>query len=482
MKRLSGVDAMLLYSEAPEIHMHTLKIGVLDVSEIRGGYSFESFRNVAYPRLLGLEPLRYQLAATPLRFHHPKWREHCPIDMDYHIRRVGVPAPGGRRELDKLIGEIAGVPLSRERPLWRMYVVEGVAGGRVAVILKIHHALADGVASANLIAKALQSQDVLAQEGSSRRPELMPDMPHLLGDALRDHLRQLAQLPKLIWDTAAGIARVWRRARTRQTYPQLARRLTPPPSFINHLVSPGRRFATAPLALADVKDTAKRLGVTLNDVIVSMAAGALRKLLLDYDGQAAAPLIAGVPASFNKSADRLSGNEFGYLMPPLPVHVPDPLERVRLTSIANRFAKENFQLRGPTLLASWLNYLPPLFAPAMFRWQARRLASSVAMNLTISNVPGPRESRTIDGATIGEIYSVGPLAAGSALNITVWSYVDQLAISVLTDDLTVADPHEVTDAMVHEFCEIRRAAGISAELSPTASTLPPARSTGAAAT
>jgi diacylglycerol O-acyltransferase / wax synthase len=130
MKRLSGVDAMLLYSEAPEIHMHTLKIGVLDVSEIRGGYTFESFRDVAYPRLLGLEPLRYQLVATPLRFHHPKWREHCPIDMDYHIRRVGVPAPGGRRELDKLIGEIAAVPLSRERPLWRMYVVEGVGPRR----------------------------------------------------------------------------------------------------------------------------------------------------------------------------------------------------------------------------------------------------------------------------------------------------------------------------------------------------------------
>nr|WP_231123239.1 WSD1 family O-acyltransferase [Mycobacterium asiaticum] len=145
------------------------------------------------------------------------------------------------------------------------------------------------------------------------------------------------------------------------------------------------------------------------------------------------------------------------MIPPLPIHIADPLERVRLTSVAAAVAKENFALRGPTLMAEWLAYLPPRFSPAMFRWQSRRLSSGSVMNLTISNVPGPRTTHTLGGARISEIHSVGPLAAGSALNITVWSYVDQLNVSVLTDDITMDDPHEATQAMTDSFNEIRTA-------------------------
>ena len=160
------------------------------------------------------------------------------------------------------------------------------------------------------------------------------------------------------------------------------------------------------------------------------------------------------------------GNEFTYMTPSLPVHVDDPLERVRLTSMATTIAKENHQLLGPTLLPAWLSYLPPALAPGMFRSQARRVESASVMNLTISNVPGPRERGEIEGATVSEIYSVGPVVTGSGMNITVWSYVDQLAISVLTDDLTLDDPHEATDAMIDAFIEIRTAAGLSGDLTP----------------
>jgi hypothetical protein len=177
--------------------------------------------------------------------------------------------------------------------------------------------------------------------------------------------------------------------------------------------------------------------------------------LLKYDGAADTPLIAGVPVSLDKSPDRLSGNAFGYMLPPLPVHIADPAERLALTAMASRNAKENFRLSGPTLLASWLEYLPPPLSPAMFRWQSRRLNSGTVMNLTVSNVPGPRETRSVDGAEITEIYSVGPLAAASGMNVTVWSYIDQLNISVLTDDITVDDPHEMTDAMIGSFREIQ---------------------------
>lgn len=462
----------MLYTETPEIHMHTLKIGVLDVSGIEGGYSFDLFRQLAYPRLQAMAPLRHQLVNVPLKLHHPMWVVNDDIDFGYHVRQARVPAPGGRRELDQLIGEIASTPLDRRRPLWEMYVVEGLADNRIAIIHKVHHVLADGVASANQMAKAMApyepSSDVRFSEGS----DAAWTRADLLKAAGRDHVGLIRKLPRLMKETATGVSRVRRRSKERGQHPDLARNFSAPTCFINHVVTPGRRFATAPLALADVKEASKHLGVTLNDIVLATAAGALRRLALRYDGRAESPLIAGVPVSYNTSPERLVGNEFTYITPSLPVHIDDPLERVRLTALSTTIAKENNQLLGPTVLPAWLSYLPPALAPGMFRRQARRVQSASVMNLTISNVPGPRRRGDIEGATVSEIYSVGPVVTGSGMNITVWSYVDQLAISVLTDDLTLDDPHEATDAMIDAFTEIRSAAGLSTDLTTVGSAMP----------
>jgi hypothetical protein len=182
--------------------------------------------------------------------------------------------------------------------------------------------------------------------------------------------------------------------------------------------------------------------------------------------------------SFDTSPDRLAGNEYSYMTPSLPVHIAEPLERVRLTALSTGIAKENFHLLGPTVIASWLAYLPPVVAPAAFSFQSKRVDSSAIMNLTVSNVPGPKELGRIGGATISEIYSVGPLVAGSGMNITVWSYVDQLNISVLTDDLTCDDPHEATDAMIRSFAEIRSAAGFVGNLTKVETAMPVASAAG----
>jgi diacylglycerol O-acyltransferase len=478
VKRLNGVDALMLYTDTPEVHMHTLKIGVLDVSNVEGGFSFDLFRAVAFPRLQAMAPLRYQLVDIPLKLHHPMWVVNDHIDFDYHVRPTRVPAPGGRRELDQLIGEIASTPLDRSRPLWEMYVAEGLADNRVAIIHKVHHVLADGVASANQMAKAMALFQPSEVMGMLEEPDLARTRTALLKAAGRDHVGLIRKLPRLMSETATGVSRVRRRSKERGEHPDLARNFAPPDCFINHVVTPGRRFATAPLALADVKETGKHLGVTINDMVLAMSAGALRKLLLRYDGRADSPLIAGVPVSTDPSPARLAGNEFAYMTPSLPVHIDDPLERVRLTAMATSIAKENHQLLGPTLIPAWLSYLPPSLAPPMFRRQARRVESASVMNLTISNVPGPRERGHIEGAIVSEIYSVGPVVAGSGMNITVWSYVDQLAISVLTDDRTLDDPHEATDAMLDAFTEIRTAAGITGDLTPVGAVLPLATAAG----
>jgi diacylglycerol O-acyltransferase / wax synthase len=464
VKRLNGWDAMLLYSETPNIHTHTLKVAVVDTTDSIGDFNFELFRRALHRRLHVLEPLRYQLVDIPLKLHHPMWLEDCDIDLDYHVRRARVPSPGGRRELDRVIGEVASTPLDRSRPLWEFHFVEGMAGGRFAVIGKVHHALADGVASANLLGRAIDVSPAPQDERETYAVCAPPSSWELLRAAGRDHVQSLRQLPGVVKDTAAGISRVRRRSRERGKHPELAHNFDPPSTFLNHVVTPRRTFASTTLSLAQIKETSKRLEITINDLVLAIAAGALRELLLKYDGAADRPIIASVPTSTDTSPDRVSGNALSGMLVSLPVHIDDACERVRLTSVATGIAKENYRLLGPSLMSRAAAYLPPPLAPALFRWLSRRDKQNKLLNVPISNVPGPRERGRIAGATMSEIYSVGPLTPGSGMNITVWSYVDQLNVSVICDDATVDDPHEVMDAMARAFGEIRTVAGLPADL------------------
>jgi diacylglycerol O-acyltransferase len=254
------------------------------------------------------------------------------------------------------------------------------------------------------------------------------------------------------------------RRSSRKLSPELTRPFTPPPTFMNHMIDSQRRFATATLALADVKETKAHLGVTLNDLVLATAAGALRKLLLKYDGHADSALLASVPVSFDFNPQRISGNYFTGLLVELPVDATDPLERVRRAHDAAESAKEGHQLIGPELVSRWSAYFPPAPAEALFRWLSKQDGQNKVLNLTVSNVMGPKERGRVGGALVTEIYSVGPLTAGSGLNITVWSYVDQLNISVLSDGATLQDAHEVTEAMLESFADIRLSAGLAAEL------------------
>jgi diacylglycerol O-acyltransferase / wax synthase len=466
------MDAMLLYSETPNLHTHTLKVAVVNTTDYAGEFSFELFRRTFHERLHLLVPFRYLLVDIPWRLHHPMWLENCEVDLDYHLRRVEVPPPGGRRELDRVVGQIAGVPLDRGRPMWEFHFAEGMADHRIALIGKVHHALADGVASANLLARAMDSIHAMADDGPSVSACVPPPRSELLRAAGRDHAQQLAALPGVIKDAVSGFRRMRRRSRERADQPDLARPLQAPPTFINHVVSPRRTFATATLSLAEVKETAKQLQITLNALVLATAAGALRELLLRYDGRADHPLIASVLASTDKSPDRIAGNELSGMPVSIPVHVDDPAERVRLTSLANAIAKENYELLGPQTYSRLVAYLPPAAAPIAFRWLSKRSGHNRLFNLPISNVAGPRDRGHFGGAQVSEIYSAGPLPPGCAVNITVWSYVDQLNISVIADDRTLDDTHEVTDAMFHAFSEIRSMSGLSGDLTEVLTAMP----------
>ena len=463
------MDAMLLYSETPNLHTHTLKVAVVDVSDFTGSFDFAVFREIVGRTLGHLDPLRFRLIDIPWKLHHPVWLPDCPVDLDYHLRQVHVPEPGGRRELDQVIGEVASTPLDRSRPLWELHLADGLAGGRIAVIGKVHHVLADGVASANLLARGMDFTNQPPAVGGVPAGVDPPSSTELLRFAAKDHVHQIARLPTLVKDAVAGFSEVRKRSRQRGTVPDMAKAFAAPPTFLNHMVSPARTFASAPVSLAEVKDTAKKLDSTINDIILATAAGALRKLLLHYDGHADEPIVASVPVSTDRSPDRITGNMISGLMVSLPVHLDDPLERLRVTAQSTAIAKENNELISPDLYSRLMSYLPTALAPSAFRWQAAHATTNRMMNVPVSNVPGPREPGRLGGAVVTEIYSTGVLSPGVGLNITVWSYVDQVNIAVLSDDQTFDDVHEVTDAMVAAFGELRSATG-----SPGPLLIPPA--------
>ncbi len=307
MKRLNGMDAMLLYSETPNLHTHTLKVAIINAAEFDGEFTFDHFRRTIARRLHLLDPLRYRLVDIPWKLHHPMWLEDCPVDLDYHLRRVHVPSPGGRRELDEVIGRIASTPLDRSRPLWEFHFAEGMADDRFALIGKVHHTLADGVASANLLARLMDLADGTQHEHEDYAVCDSPGRSELMKFAMRDHATNVAALPTLARDAVRGFTKLRRRAKERADQPDLAKMFRTSPTFLNHVVSPGRTFATASLSLAEIKETAKQLEVTFNDLVLATAAGGLRELLLRYDGRADRPLLASVDVSTVLSPVRISG-------------------------------------------------------------------------------------------------------------------------------------------------------------------------------
>jgi diacylglycerol O-acyltransferase len=455
MKRLNGSDAMMLFSEAANVPMHSVKVAILDApgaTDFPVAFSVERARKVVQQRLHRFEPLRRVLVETPYGFHRPMWRENCPVDLAYHVRPLHLSAPGGRRELDDAVARLIEEPLDRTRPLWEIYVVDGLADGRLAVVTKIHHALADGVASANLLAAALDKPEGVR---SVAQIDSHPSKLQLLRTATIDHLHQIAEFPGLLRYTAASVHRLTRTRRDRTA-------VKVPRSFMNHRLAHGRRFATAGVPFADAKRITRQLGCTINDLVLAMAAGATRELRLRYDGQSDAPLVAMVPVCLDTSPGRSSGNNFTQIAVAIPADVDDPLNRVARSHDAAVNAKQLNTVRGPELYPRWFSYLPPAMVRKLSGWLARTSMHTKMQNLVVSNVPGPREHVRVAGATIAEFYSVGPLVAGSGLNITVWSYADQLNISVLADTATLTDAHEVTEAMLREFSEIACAASISA--------------------
>ncbi|WP_208027425.1 WS/DGAT/MGAT family O-acyltransferase [Rhabdothermincola sediminis] len=457
MQRLSGLDAGFLYMETPTLHMHTLKVAILE-PPAGAPLPFEAMREEIGARLGLLPGFRQRLLEVPFGFHHPVWVDDPAFDLGYHVRRVVLPPPGNRRQLDDTIGQLAGDPLERDRPLWQMYVIEGSEDGRLAVLVKIHHAMADGAAASALLANVMSFADgddgegetVLAGSTEAWRPAPLPGGGRLLLDAFVDHLRQLARLPRLLVRTLANLRAVLRHRRRSVVSTPVPILSTPRTSFNTALTS-RRSFATTRLPLEDARAVKAAFGVTLNDVVLAVVAGAMRAYLSERGELPSRPLVAGVPVGTDAGGDgRLGGNRVSNLFTSLATDEPDPVRRLLRIHEVTAEAKAMQAIIGPETFASWVQYTPPRpYAWVVRQYSGRHLADRhpPPINLVVSNVPGPSRPLRTAGAHLMEIYSVGPILEGIGLNVTVWSYLDGLYVGTLACPDTLPDPHRITDAM-----------------------------------
>ncbi|MCU1351285.1 MAG: acyltransferase, partial [Acidimicrobiales bacterium] len=309
MERLSGLDATFLYLETPSSHMHVAMTMVIDPATMPGGYSFDKVRDFIHGRLHLVPPFRRRLLSVPFNLAHPLWVDDPDFDIDRHVRRVGAPAPGGRRELAELAGQIASTPLDRSRPLWELWVIEGLKQDRVGIVTKVHHCAIDGASGSELIVHLfdLEPEPPEPPPAPERVDSHIPNELELLGYAAASRLRRVASLPRLLGQTVQSVSNIvqGRRDPERRTG---AAPLTAPRTPWNDALTPHRSVGFARVSLADVKAIKNAFGCTVNDVVLALCAGTLRTYLEGKDAHPAEPLVAVVPVSV-RSDPGTTGNQ-----------------------------------------------------------------------------------------------------------------------------------------------------------------------------
>jgi WS/DGAT/MGAT family acyltransferase len=457
MRQLTGLDAQFLALETPRQTGHVGALALLDPST-RPNERLEiaDLQTMLLERLPLLPPFRWRLKQVPLGLDYPYWIDDPDFDLEYHVREIGLAPPPTDAKLAEQVARIFARPLDRARPLWELYLIHGLQDGYVGLLTKIHHAAVDGMSGAEILSVLLD----LSPEGrepaprDTTTPDQEPSELEMLARGLlgtpRYVQRVLRALPstvpnledapvlsdipgaKTLGRTTARVARALRRRESRVLERSA---LSRPRTSFNGRVSPHRRFAFGELSLDEVKAVKNAYGVTVNDVIVALCAGAVRRWLVEHDELPEQPLIAQVPVSVRTEQQRGTyGNRIGLMSVPMFTNEADPRERLRLTHEALRVAKERHKALPAQLLQDATQFIPP----AVFARAARVSFSLAAMrtpvwNLVVSNVPGPQVPLYCAGARMVAHYPVSVITDGLGLNITVMSYCGRLDFGIVAD-------------------------------------------------
>jgi len=448
MQRLSGLDASFLYLETPSQPLHVCSILELDTSTAPGGYSFERFREDLGARIASIPEFRQKLADSRLNLDHPVWVEDDAFDIDRHLHRMAVPAPGGSDELADVCGRIASDPLDRDAPLWEMWVIEGIGGaepqvgGPMMVMTKVHHSSVDGVTGADVLARLCNTEPGMPPPEPVDGPG-KADPLQLVVSGLANLASRPLRLASAVPATMSTIVDIVRRVGSGRT---MAVPFRAPRTRFNDAVTRGRAVAYTELDLADVKTVKNRFGVTVNDVVMALCSDVLRRFLHDRNQLPGTSLVASVPVSVHDKSDRPGRNQLSALFSRLETQIADPAERLRAIARVNAVAKEHSTAIGATLLLDWAQFAArALFTPVLRLYSGTGLARRPIHNVVISNVPGPQAPLYFLGSRVRAMYPLGPVFHGSGLNITAMSLTGKLNIGIIACRELVPDVRRLAD-------------------------------------
>jgi diacylglycerol O-acyltransferase / wax synthase len=462
MERLSGLDASFLYIESPTQPLHVCSILELDTSTVPGGYSFEHLRDELALRIAAIPEFRAKLADSQFNLDYPVWVDDDAFDLDRHLRRISLPSPGGRRELADVCGHIAAAPLERGRPLWEMWVIEGVCdtdpctGGVLAVMTKVHHAAVDGVAGAGLLTRLCSVEPDGPPPEPVEGEESAGPLQIAAGGLVRFAVRPW-QLASVLPTTISTVVNTLRRARGGL---HMAAPFAGPPTRFNASVSADRNVALTQLDLDDIKKVKDRFQVTVNDVVMGLCASVLRGFLSDHDGIPARSLVAMVPVSVHEKSDRPGHNQLSGMFCSLETQIADPADRLRAIAQADAAAKNHSSAISPTLLQDWAQLAARAVFGGVFRLVAGLpLIGHPVHNLIVSNVPGPQAQLYFLGCEVEAMYPFGPLFHGCGLNVTAMSLNGKLNVGVISCPDLVPDLWRLVDDFDVALEELLECAG-----------------------
>ncbi len=452
--RLSPLDASFLFAEDRTRPMHIG--GVMTFAPPSGEFDTGAFVELIGRRLHLVPRYRQKVREVPGHLGLPVWVDDPGFDLDYHVRRSALPAPGTDAQLRALVGRLLGRRLDRSRPLWEIYVVEGLEDGRFAVITKTHHAMVDGLASMDVGSLLLDPTPQPRETGPDEwRPAPEPSALDLAADALRDAVRR----PRTVLEVAARAGADVREivAGVERTVATLVSATGGRPLHpLNAEIGEHRRFGTACSALADHKKVRAR-GGTVNDVVLAVVAGALRHWMMTRgeplpEGATVRALVPVSVRARRGAAAVPSGNSISAYFVELPVGEGDPLRRLDRISAAMAAHKASGRAVGPTTLIRLAGLAPPTLHSLGIRLASQ--FSSLAYNVLVSNVPGPARPLYAMGARMLDMYPVVPLAGGQAVSIGITSYDGNMHYGLNADRDAMPDVDVLAGAMTDALAEL----------------------------
>jgi WS/DGAT/MGAT family acyltransferase len=467
MQQLSGLDASFLYFETPNASTHIGSFSIYDPSTVSGGrISYEKLLADVESRLHLARCFRQKLVRVPLDLDHPYWIEDPDFDLEFHVRHIALPKPGSWRQLCEQAARLHARPLDLSRPLWELYLIEGlgeIAGappGAFATLMKIHHAAIDGVSGMELLAAIHDATPDATPPPPAKRwvPESDPGALELLVRALGHNVRSPFRLGRVLAQTVPGIRRYvdeQRRSRIEEVGE------TPRTRF-NGSVTQHRVVGGVVLGLGEIREIRKTVtGATVNDVILTICGGALRSYLSAANELPATSLIAMCPVSVRREDEKgAAGNQVSTMSVALRSDIADPLERLQAVTDASRHSKKLTEAIGARTLTDMTQFVPGGLAGLGWRAASRLgLANRVRpfLNTVITNVPGPQIPLYSSGAKLVAQFGLGPVMDGMGLIHPIGSYNGTAVISFTSCRELLPDPEFYEECIRESFATLKEA-------------------------